>query len=218
MGKIDINTTSKVNIEAQKNNTFELVMDVKNEDGTIYDFTDDLLLFAIYDDDDTPLKIASHNFDANNHLGLPHNNNEIIPGLPQTVNPFFNTSNSSDGFVSNESLRFARVLSNLYNCDINIFEFKGSLVELVFVFSQPTLLQTSVTDSSSLFLNPVITILNGIVTIKIPALFFNLNQGTYKYNIKIVSDIKKIYDINLNEIDAKFQNSTTWMEGKFIIK
>ena len=63
MGKIDINTTQKVNIETQKANTFRLVLDVKNEDNTLYDFSNELFILTIFDDNKVPIKILSNHTD-----------------------------------------------------------------------------------------------------------------------------------------------------------
>ena len=186
MSKIDLDLTSKVNIEAQKANSFELDMEIKNEDGSNYNFQNQILVFTIYDSDNTVLKILTSDGTIPFYLNTESNNAPVI-----------------------EVTQFARALSNLLDCDLDSFVYRDNWEEFVYALNVPLL-------NGSMGGAPII--INGSnAKIHIPYLTMHLNQGSFKYDIKIVSDLTDVYDINSNKIDAYFKNSSTWMSGKFTI-
>lgn len=186
MSKIDLDLTSRVNIEAQKANSFELDMEIKNEDGTNYNFQNQILVFTIYDSDNTVLKILT--------------SDGTIP---------FYLNNETNGVPGIQTTQFARALSNLVDCDLNNFTYRDNWEEFVYALNVPLL-------NGSMGGSPIV-IIESNAKIHIPYLTMHLNQGSFKYNIKIASDLIDVYDINNNKIDAYFKNSSTWMSGKFTI-
>tara|TARA_R100001443_G_C3357358_1_gene178250 strand:+ start:641 stop:1279 length:639 start_codon:yes stop_codon:yes gene_type:complete len=211
MATIDIDVAQKVNIEAHYANSFNLYLEVKNEDGTDYDFTGQIVVFTIYDSDSTPLKIATSLQDGTTVSGSPAAGDEFGFQFPFYKNTRLNTE---PNYIER---RLAVAFSNLYNCNIEIFKFDGKYKD--FVCSLPLILLDDEDDQMRLANLQSVRFRTDRpgFEVNIPYGVMNIKKGSYNYDVKIISDMVVETDYTRGEINSYWKNSSTWMKGKFVI-
>jgi len=190
MAKIDINLTTSVDISVREGDTFQLDLGITKEDGTDFSFENDAIIFSVYGSGGVPVMLL-------NSGSVPH----------------YITSSSPSGFVSASMLQKARAISNLLDFDINLLTFIDYDSYII-----PRYLNSASGLTTSIY---NVQQIEGGIRLIVQSHAFNLPQGSYSYELKVASDLVDVlkgvsYDTN-NIVDSYFKNSSTWMEGKFIV-
>lgn len=191
MAKINVDITTKVDISCREGDDFELSVDVTNTDGSQFIFENKTILFAIYDDNNTPIKICT--------------NDSFFPANIQVI--------SGTHIVGDRQKQTARAFTSLYGLESSVFNHE--LAESnYYIIPWRTKLE-GVTHS--LYLQNI-QVLNTGLKITIDSFKFNIPAGSYKYDLKFVSDLQDVLNAtNDNTTQSFYKNSSTFMEGKFVI-
>ena len=232
MSSINLDTSAKLNLECVAKDTFTLNLEVKNDDGSDYVFqeasevsqTGEYVLFSVLDFEKEPIMVC---FSRNNINAISFNEST----LPD--NPFYSPSHHyplvGDAITSRlTGERYAYAVSNALNTDKKLItgvyekgEYRQHTQDYLLVTKNfrlnPPVLVASPKFSYELF-EPCITVSDGLIQINIQSYVFDLPEGKYDYNIKILSDLNN-YDLEYNNpANTSFKKSKTWMHGSLTVK
>jgi len=248
MSKINLDFSSKINIECRAQDTFNLNLEVKNLDESNYSFgSDEVIVFVVLNSLREPVMVCANTKNINNYNAL--NPGVDIESLPNYISlPTDSLDGTNDGILDNEnsSLKNFRTLGYSYAQAISsAFKIakklitgvlkKGTFVntpEDYFIIKNNRIPTYHYVESklSHNVLTPCITSSNGNININVQSYFFNIPEGKYTYSLKVMSDIENAakpflvneYNLSTNTSSnlqsAYFSKGKTWMHGSLTIK
>jgi len=190
MAKINIDLTTRVDISAREGDTFELDLGVTKEDGSIFSFEGNDVIFTVYGVSNTPVML-----------------------LTSGTIPFYITSFGGGGDVSEGMLQKARAVSKLIECDINLFTFVDYATFIVPRYLNSTLAVSGSTEN-------VQQKEGGVrLVVQSHAFNLPQGSYSYELKVASdLRDVLKGTNYNSTSVvDSYYKNSSTWMEGKFTV-
>ena len=236
MSKIDLDFSSKINVECTAKDTFNLTLEVKNEDGSDYVFqpsgeiysVGEYVLFSVLDFEKEPVLTC---FSRNNTSNVPfHEENLIEDFYSPAIHYPLNTPDKIATRLYAE--RFAYAIANTLNTEKKFItgafsggsyiNYKNNYLPITKNFKNFTSTSNETLSQSPEFthnvLEPCIEILDGNIKINIQGYMFNLPEGSYEYSVKVLNDLSNVDVSYSNPVNAYFKNCKTWMHGKLTVK
>ena len=231
MNKLNLDTSSRMNIECKAQDSFELNLEVKNQDESDYIFSVDdhyekeMVIFSVVDFEGEPVMVCVSDKNINWLPDVSYNTdgNVVTNNLPEYISvgsetdyPNYVNSGDIQGFYKSilevgraRSIALSNAINTTKKFVVGALD-KGGYKDVpkdFFVVTHNRKQDVLINNASYTYkiLEPCITVEDGLISINIQSKYFKLPEGKYSYDIKIVSSLinSANYDLTVGNHDLQ---------------